>query len=76
MPLCRLWLQVEYPADGSRTDVLLPENITLLDYYGEPAQGHDRSAQRVYGKPLPLPQGCICWQTEISRCSLSTLPGW
>ena len=30
--------QVEYPADGSRTDVLLPENVTLLDYYGEPAQ--------------------------------------
>ena len=33
-----LMAQVEYPADGSRTDVLLPENITLLDYYGEPAQ--------------------------------------
>ncbi len=37
MPLCRLWLG-RIPADGSRTDVLLPENITLLDYYGEPAQ--------------------------------------
>ena len=34
-----LMAQVEYPADGSRTDVLLPENVTLLDYYGEPAQG-------------------------------------
>ena len=34
-----LMAQVEYPADGSRTDVLLPENVTLLDYYGEPA--HD-----------------------------------
>lgn len=33
-----LMTQVEYPADGSRTDVLLPENVTLLDYYGEPAQ--------------------------------------
>ena len=33
-----LLAQVEYPADGSRTDVLLPENVTLLDYYGEPAQ--------------------------------------
>ena len=33
-----LMVQVEYPADGSRTDVLLPENVTLLDYYGEPAQ--------------------------------------
>ena len=33
-----LMAQVEYPADGSRTDVLLPENVTLLDYYGEPAQ--------------------------------------
>ena len=33
-----LMAQVEYPADASRTDVLLPENVTLLDYYGEPAQ--------------------------------------
>ena len=33
-----LMAQVEYPADGSRTDVRLPENVTLLDYYGEPAQ--------------------------------------
>ena len=33
-----LMAQVEYPADGSRTDVLLPENVTLLDYYGEPVQ--------------------------------------
>ena len=33
-----LMAQVEYPADGSRTDVLLPENVTLLDYYGEPAR--------------------------------------
>ena len=33
-----LMAQVEYPADGSRTDVLLPENVTLLDYYGELAQ--------------------------------------
>ena len=33
-----LMAQVEYPADGSRADVLLPENVTLLDYYGEPAQ--------------------------------------
>lgn len=33
-----LMAHVEYPADGSRTDVLLPENVTLLDYYGEPAQ--------------------------------------
>ena len=33
-----LMAQVEYPADGSRTDVLLPENVTLLDYYGKPAQ--------------------------------------
>ena len=33
-----LMAQVEYPADGSRTDVLLPENVTLLNYYGEPAQ--------------------------------------
>ena len=33
-----LMAQVEYPVDGSRTDVLLPEDVTLLDYCGEPAQ--------------------------------------
>ena len=29
--------QVEYPADGSSTDMILPDGVTLLDYYGAPA---------------------------------------
>lgn len=55
-----LMAQVEYPADGSRTDVLLPENVTLLDYYGEPAQDTTVLHSASMRKPLPLPQGCIC----------------
>ncbi len=29
--------QVEYPADGSSTDIILPDSVTVLDFYGEPA---------------------------------------
>ena len=68
-----LMAQVEYPADGSRTDVLLPEDVTLLDYYGNPRRTQPFCTASIR-KPLPLPQGCICRPTEISRRSLSTLP--
>ena len=30
--------QVEYPTDGSTVDLVLPDSVTLLDYYGEPAK--------------------------------------
>ena len=30
--------QVEYPTDGSTADLVLPDSVTLLDYYGEPAK--------------------------------------
>ena len=30
--------QVEYPADGSALDLVLPDGVTLLDYYGAPAE--------------------------------------
>ena len=30
--------QVEYPADGSTLDLVLPDGVTLLDYYGAPAE--------------------------------------
>ena len=29
--------QVEYPADGSSTDIILPDGVTVLDFYGTPA---------------------------------------
>ena len=29
--------QVEYPTDGSTVDLVLPDSVTLLDYYGAPA---------------------------------------
>ena len=28
--------QVEYPADGSSTDIILPNGVTVLNFYGEP----------------------------------------
>ena len=30
--------QVEYPADGSTLDLVLPDGVTVLDYYGAPAE--------------------------------------
>ena len=36
--------QVEYPADGSSLDVVLPNEVTMLDYYGVPADETTRSS--------------------------------
>ena len=33
--------QVEYPADGSSTDIILPDGVTVLDFYGTPAADAD-----------------------------------
>lgn len=35
--------QVEYPADGSSLDVVLPNEVTVLDFYGVPADEATRS---------------------------------
>lgn len=35
--------QVEYPADGSSLDVVLPNEVTVLDFYGVPADETTRS---------------------------------
>lgn len=36
--------QVEYPADGSSLDVVLPNEVTVLDFYGIPADETTRSS--------------------------------
>ena len=36
--------QVEYPADGSSLDVVLPNEVTVLDFYGAPADETTRSS--------------------------------
>ena len=36
--------QVEYPADGSSLDVVLPNEVTVLDFYGAPADEATRSS--------------------------------
>ena len=40
--------QVEYPADGSSTDMILPDGVTLLDYYGEPVADADALLHNSY----------------------------
>ena len=40
--------QVEYPADGSITDMILPDGVTLLDFYGEPATDADALLHNSY----------------------------
>lgn len=36
-----LMVQVEYPANGSTSDILLPEDVVLLDYEGNPADADE-----------------------------------
>ena len=42
--------QVEYPADGSTLDLVLPDGVTLLDYYGEPAEDAERLLHNEYSE--------------------------
>ena len=40
--------QVEYPADGSSTDIILPDGVTVLDFYGAPAADADTLLHSSY----------------------------
>ena len=42
--------QVEYPADGSSLDLVLPDSVTLLDYYGEPAEDAESLLHSEYSE--------------------------
>lgn len=42
--------QVEYPADGSTLDLVLPVGVTLLDYYGEPAKDAESLLHSEYSE--------------------------
>ena len=42
--------EVEYPADGSSTDILLPDNVTLLDFYGNPAENTESLLHNEYSE--------------------------
>lgn len=46
--------QVEYPADGSSTDMILPDGVTLLDFYGEPATDADIQSLGEQLKPVAM----------------------
>ena len=42
--------QVEYPADGSALDLVLPDGVTLLDYYGAPAENAESLLHNEYSE--------------------------
>lgn len=42
--------QVEYPADGSTLDLVLPDAVTLLDYYGTPAEDAESLLHNEYSE--------------------------
>ena len=42
--------QVEYPADGSSLDLVLPDGVTLLDYYGAPVENAESLLHNEYSE--------------------------
>ena len=42
--------QVEYPADGSSLDLVLPDGVTLLDYYGAPVENTESLLHSEYSE--------------------------
>ena len=42
--------QVEYPADGSTLDLVLPDGVTLLDYYGAPVENGESLLHSEYSE--------------------------
>ena len=42
--------QVEYPANGSALDLVLPDSVTLLDYYGAPAENAESLLHNEYSE--------------------------
>lgn len=42
--------QVEYPADGSTLDLVLPDSVTLLDYCGAPAEDAESLLHNEYSE--------------------------
>ena len=42
--------QVEYPADGSFLDLILPDGVTLLDYYGAPVENTESLLHNEYSE--------------------------
>ena len=42
--------QVEYPADGSALDLVLPDGVTLLDYYGAPVENAESLLHNEYSE--------------------------
>lgn len=42
--------QVEYPANGSTLDLVLPDGVTLLDYYGAPVENAESLLHNEYSE--------------------------
>lgn len=52
--------QVEYPADGSSLDLILPDGVTLLDYYGAPVENTESLLHNEYSETSCCCAGCVC----------------
>ena len=48
--IVQILAQVEYPADGSALDLVLPDGVTLLDYYGAPAEDAESLLHNEYSE--------------------------
>lgn len=64
--------QVEYPADGSSTDIILPDGVTVLDFYGAPPMMPTPCCTAATMKHLPLSWVCMYRPQTIFPHSLST----
>ena len=49
--------QVEYPADGSSLDLILPDGVTLLDYYGAPVENGESLLHSEYSETSAAVRG-------------------
>ena len=61
--------QVEYPAEGSTLDLVLPDSVTLLDYYASPPRMPKAFCTANTAK-LPLRcWACMCRRMRIYRAA-------
>lgn len=71
--------QVEYPADSSSLDVVLPNEVTVLDFYGAPADEATRSSlvHREYTETSAAVMGLyVQADADFSAADCLHRPGW
>ena len=67
--------EVEYPADNSSTDIVLPDNVTLLDFYGNPAEDSSNLLHDEYSEISAAAMGIyVQADTDFSAQFVYTTP--